>query len=131
MRVLEGRGQLVVESAAGLLSDDIVAAARAAAAAAGMTDQPILTYLANEIRFGDRLTPYSLVTALDLEAFELDDVDLGATGTGPPPIVLNSWTADDLQAAPGDVISVQYYLWEDAGALRTEEAEFRVAAVVP
>ena len=131
VRVLAGRGALVVESAAGLLGDDIVAAARSAAATAGMADQPILTYLANEIRFGDRLTPYSLVTALDLEAFELDDVDLGATGTGPPPIVLNSWTADDLQAAPGDVISVQYYLWEDAGVLRTEEAEFRVAAVVP
>ena len=131
VRVLDGRGQLVVESAAGLLSDDIVAAARAAAAAAGMTHQPILTYLANEIRFGDRLTPYSLLTALDLAAFELDDVDLGATGTDPPPIVLNDWTADDLQAAPGDVISVQYYLWEDAGVLRTAEAEFRVAAVVP
>ena len=131
VRVLEGRGQLVVESAAGLLSDDTVVAARAAAVEVGMTDQPILTYLANEIRFGDRLTPYSLVTAFDLEAFALDDVDLGTTGTGPLPIVLNSWTADDLQAAPGDVVSVQYYLWEDAGALLTEETEFRVAAVVP
>ena len=131
VRVLAERGALVVESAAGLLGDDIVAAARSAAAEAGMTDQPILTYLANEIRFGDRLTPYSLVTALDLQAFELDGVDLGATGTDPPPIVLNSWTADDLQVAPGDVVAVQYFLWEDAGALLTEEAQFRVAAVVP
>ena len=130
VRVLDGRSALVVESAAGLLADDIVAAARSAAAEAAMTDQLILTYLANEIRFGDRLTPYSLVTALDLEVFELDAVDLG-TGTDPPPIVLNSWTADDLQVAPGDVVSVQYYLWEDAGALLTEEAEFRVAGVVP
>ena len=131
VRVLEGRGQLVVESAAGLLSDDTVVAARTAAAAAGMTDQPILTYLANEIRFGDRVTPYSLVTAFDLEALGLDDAALGGTSTDPPPIVLNDWTADDLQAAPGDVISVQYYLWEDAGVLRIEEAEFRVAAIVP
>ena len=131
VRVLEGRGQLVVESAAGLLSDDTVVAARAAAAEAGMTAQPILTYLANEIRFEDRLTPYSLVTALDLDALDLDAVDLGDTGTAPPPIVLNSWTADDLRAAPGDVVTVQYYLWEEAGALRTEEAEFRVAGVVP
>ena len=130
VRVLDGRGALVVESAAGLLGDDTVAAARSAAAEAGMADQPILTYLANEIRFGDRLTPYSLVTALDLEALELDEADLGATGD-PPPIVLTSWTADDLEAAPGDVVSVQYYLWEDAGALQTEEAEFRVAAIVP
>ena len=134
VRVLDGRGQLVVESAAGLLSDDIVVAARAAAVDAGMTDQPILTYLANEIRFGDRLTPYSLVTAFDLEALGLsglDDASLGGASTDPPSIVLNDWTADDLQAGVGDVISVQYYLWEEAGALRTEETEFRVAAVVP
>ena len=131
VRVLEGRGALVVESAAGLLRDDTVAAARLAAAEAGMAAQPVLTYLANEIRRGDRLTPYSLVTALDLEALGLDAVELGVTGTDPPPIVLNSWTADDLRAAPGDVVSVHYYVWEDAGALLSERAEFRVAAVVP
>ena len=131
VRALDGRGQLVVESAAGLLSDDVVVAARAAADEAGMTDQPILTYLANEIRAGDRVTPYSLVTALDLGALGLDDTALGAASSGPPPIVLNDWTADDLQAGVGDLISVQYYLWEEAGALRTEAAEFRVAAVVP
>ena len=131
VRVLEERGALVVESAAGLLEDDTVAAARAVSVEVGMTDQPILTYLANEIRLGDRATPYSLVTALDLEAFELDAVDLASPGTGPPPIVLNTWTADDLQAGLGDIVSVQYYLWEDAGALLTEEAEFRVAAIVP
>ena len=131
VRALEGRGQLVVESAAGLLSDDTLLAARAAAAEFGMTDQPILTYLANEIRFGDRITPYSLVTALDLDALGLDDDTLGLVSTGPPPIVLNDWTADDLQAGVGDMISVEYFLWEEAGALLTEEAEFRVAAVVP
>ena len=131
VRALDGRGQLVVESAAGLLSDDVVVAARAAADEAGMTDQPILTYLANEIRAGDRVTPYSLVTALDLGALGLDDTALDAAPSGPPPIVLNDWTADDLQAGVGDLISVQYYLWEEAGALRTEAAEFRVAAVVP
>ncbi|MDP6579886.1 MAG: FtsX-like permease family protein [Vicinamibacterales bacterium] len=131
VRVLGGPGALVVESAAGLLGDDTVMAARSAAAETGMADHPILTYLANEIRLGDRSTPYSLVTALDLEALELDDVDIFAAGTGPPPIVLNSWTADDLQAAPGDIVSVQYFRWADAGALLTEEAEFLVAGVVP
>ena len=45
--------------------------------------------------------------------------------------MLNSWTSDDLQVGLGDIVSVQYYLWEDAGALLTEEAEFRVAAIVP
>ena len=131
VRVLDGRGLLVVESAAGLLADATVAAARAAASEAGMADQPILTYLANEIRFGDRITPYSLLTAFDLGALALDSVDLGVIGTDPPPMVLNSWTADDLQVAPGDIVSVRYYLWEEAGALVTEEAAFRVAGVAP
>ena len=131
VRILDGAGVLVVESAAGLLADETVAAARAASADAGMTDQPNLTYLANQIRFGERLTPYSLVTALDLAPFGLDGVDLETAATGPPPIVLNRWTADDLQAAPGDIVSVEYYLWEEAGALVSAEAEFRVAGVVP
>ena len=131
VRALEGRGQLVVESAAGLLPDDTVVAARAAAVEAGLIDQPILTYLANEIRLGDRVTPYSLVTAFDLEALGVTDAALRGAPADPPPIVLNDWTADDLRASVGDVISLQYYLWEEAGALRIEEADFRLAAVVP
>ena len=131
VRLLAGPQALVVESAAGLLGDDVVEAAQSAAAGAGMTDQPVLTYLANEIRSGDRMAPYSLVTALDLDAFGLDAAALDTPAGGPPPIVLNDWTADDLQAGPGDVVTVQYYLWEEAGALQTGTAEFRVAAVVP
>ena len=129
VRVLEFSGELVVESAAGLLDDDAVAAARSAAADTGLTDRAVLTYLANQIRRGDRVTPYSLVTGLDFDALDLDaPVDVT---DGPPPIVLNDWTADDLGAAIGDRIEVEYYLWEEAGALLTEVAEFQVAAVVP
>ncbi len=130
---LEGSGEVAVDAAAGLLGDDVVVAAHDAAVRAGFSDQQVLTYLANEIRVGDRVTPYSLVTALDLEALGLTDEtldlvrDIGAT----PSIVLNEWIADDLQADVGDVVSVEYYLWEEAGALRTEAAEFQVVAVVP
>ena len=63
VRELDGPGTLVVESAAGLLDDDVVTAAAETAAEMEMVEQPILTYLANEIRLGDRITPYSLVTA--------------------------------------------------------------------
>jgi hypothetical protein len=58
-------------------------------------------------------------------------VDLNASGPGPPPIVLNDWTVEDLEAGLGDVVTVEYYLWEEAGALLVEEAQFRVAAIVP
>ena len=139
VRRLADSDTLAVESVAGLLDDDVVAAARTAASDAQLAEpaQPILTYLANAIRFGDRQTPYSLVTALDLAAVipagepatttaEVDDIR-----AGPPPIVLNDWTAEDLEAGLGDIVTVEYYLWEEAGALLTEAAQFRVAAIVP
>ena len=143
VRALPGPAALAVESTAGLLGDDVVAAARAAAADGGMAEQPILTYLANEIRRGDRVTPYSLVTALDPARLGVAPSAAATAGAPPPPaatagpageappIWLNTWTADDLEASPGDAVTLQYFLWEDAGALITEEAEFRVAGVVP
>ncbi len=136
VRWLEDSGTLAVESMAGLLDDDVVTAARAAAAEAGMSDHAILTYLANAIRSGDRQTPYSLVTALDLLDLDVSgagasEVDVDASRPGPPPIVLNDWTAEDLEAGLGDVVTIEYYLWEEAGALLTNEAQFRVAAIVP
>src|SRR3989454_4308409 len=63
---------IVVESAAGLIDQPRAKAADDAAAAASMRTQPILTYLANTIRSGDRQVPYSLVTAIDLGAIAPD-----------------------------------------------------------
>ena len=138
VRRLEDSGAVAVESVAGLLADDVVAAARQAAVDVRGAEpvQAILTYLANAIRFGDRQTPYSLVTALDLADLNppvpLDGLVAAEDAQpGLPPIVLNEWTADDLEAGPGDVVTVEYYLWEEAGALMTEEAQFRVAAIAP
>ena len=148
VRALPGPGALAVESTAGLLNDDVVAAARAATATGNMGEQPVLTYLANEIRRGERVTPYSLVTALDPASLGVappGGAPPAAAGAGAPavpaagggaagetpPIWLNTWTADDLEAAPGDTVTLQYYLWEAAGALITDEAEFRVAGVLP
>ncbi len=162
VRALPGPGALALESTAGLLNDDVVAAARAATAAGDMGEQPVLTYLANEIRLGERVTPYSLVTALDPASLGVappegalpvsaaalpaaaggaggapdsaaggGEAASGEAGDAPPPIWLNTWTADDLEAAPGDTVTLRYFLWEEAGALITEEADFRVAGVLP
>ena len=131
VRRLSGPNTLVVESAAGLLSDDVVAGVGTAASEAGLGEQPVLTYLANEIRLGDQVTPYSLITALDVETLGVDPVAPGGNPDRVPAIWLNDWTADDLDAAPGDVVTVQYYLWEEAGALLTEEVQFHVAGVLP
>ena len=94
----------------------------------GMKAQPVFTYLANTLRTGDREIPYSLVTAVDLSTI----VPALPPTQAEPPIVLNEWAARELEAAPGDAVTMEYYRWEDPGRLdHAHESSFRVAAVVP
>ncbi|HEX8685383.1 MAG TPA: FtsX-like permease family protein, partial [Pyrinomonadaceae bacterium] len=131
----EGRG-LALESESGMVSDALDAAARGAARGAGMTASPVFSYLANTIRVGDRRVPYSIVTAFDEGAFGSLAAAPRAPGPaavdgGLPPVVLNEWAARELGAKVGDSLTLEYYLWEDAGRLSTRAAEFRVGGVVP
>lgn len=114
-----------VESASGILAEPVEAAARKAGEAAGLSPTPVFTYLANSIRKGDRVVPYSLISALDMYAPPGMPV---ATGDG---IILNDWTARDLAAAVRDRIEIDYYLWDPAAGLQTRTATFTVQAVVP
>ena len=129
VRAIPGHGAVAVESDAGLLTDETVAAVEEAASALGVRAEPVLSYLANRIRSGDRVTPYSVITARDLSAVR--GAEASADPGAPTPVVLNRWTADDLAVEPGDSVTVQYYLWADEGRLTTHEAELRVAGVVP
>jgi putative ABC transport system permease protein len=141
-------GGIAVESAAGFLDAPRAQAVDAAAAAAGLRARPILTYLANSMRSGDRQVPYSLVTAMDLSVFGAAVADPDGAGGDPKeagrdpervalqghqqsPIVLNDWTARELGVKVGDPLTMEYYLWEDPGRLVTRSAEFHVAAIVP
>lgn len=84
---------------------------------------PILTYFVNEIRLGDRSTPYSFVSApgppLIPEAMKDDE------------ILINAWLADDLGASAGDLIRLTYYVLGPMRRLEERSTEFRVKAVVP
>ena len=131
VRSIAAHDALSVESAAGLLDAETEAAAGRAAAALGLATEPVLTYLANQIRRGERVTPYSLVTALDLAVVSPAADASQETEAGPIPVVINDWTAADLDAGPGDALELEYYLWEDEGRLVTREAELRVVDVVP
>jgi hypothetical protein len=138
---------LAVESAAGFLDPARATAVEQAAAALGVKTQPVLTYLANSLRSGDRQVPYSLVTAIDLSAIlgesspaRRSQTARPSTGSGgasgvalhqTPPIVLNEWAARDLAVRAGDPLTLEYYLWEEPGRLVTRTDEFRIAAVVP
>ncbi len=128
VRALEALGVIAVESRSTILSDAAASAAIRVAERARLHVIPTLTYLANSIRAGDRAIPYSTITAIDLAA--LGWVGAEAQNLKPGAIVLNEWAAKDLQAAVGDTISVDYYVWEADGRLRTETAEFRLARIV-
>ena len=86
-----------------------------------MTTEPVFTYLANSIRANGREIPYSVVTALTAPPAPAADDS----------ITLNAWAASDLQAKPGDSVTLEYYAWKSDGRLHTETAQFRLAQIVP
>ena len=91
------------------------------AKALGLTTEPVFTYLANSIRANGREIPYSVVTALAA----------APAPAAPDGITLNAWAARDLQAKPGDSVTLEYYVWKSDGRLHTETAQFRLAQIVP
>jgi ABC-type lipoprotein release transport system permease subunit len=46
-------------------------------------------------------------------------------------IWLNEWAAADLQARPGDSVSLDYFVWLDEGGLETRQAAFTLQGVAP
>jgi putative ABC transport system permease protein len=149
-RALEERGQIAVESESAIVNDRLAEAARSAAARLSLRPSPIISYLANTIRSGTREIPYSIVTAIDEESFERlrrGETETGAlehstgaalvSGTNAasasqtPPIVLNEWAARDLEIKTGDLVTLEYYLWQEDGRLLTRAAQFQLAGVVP
>jgi putative ABC transport system permease protein len=129
IRALEALGVIAVDSRSTMLSDAIATAAIRVAERSRMVVIPALTYLANAMRVRDREIPYSTVTAIDLSA--LGWVGAVAQQEGPGAIVLNDWAAKDLQASVGDLVSIDYFVWETEGRLKTQSAQFRVARVLP
>ena len=119
-----------LESDSKILNEHIITAANDAAKNLSLRTVPVLSYLANSISTGERSTPYSLVTALDDETLAKLAKPAAQTSSNPP-IILNDWTARDLNVKPGDTVSLEYYLWHENGRLETKKADFQLAAVVP
>ena len=128
LRVLQRQQCLSVETEGTLIGEGLAARVQGAAEALGLRARFLFTYLANTIRKDGREIPYSLVTALDFPSFGLP----AATPGGElPPVALNRWAARDLQARPGDLLELDYYLWAEQGRLLTRSARFRLSGVVP
>jgi putative ABC transport system permease protein len=122
---------IVVESRTGVLGDALDSAATSAGSAAGLHPIPVDTDLANAIRNGDRQIPYSLVSAIDLDAAGLGVPAAPALSEHIDPIVLNEWAARELNAAHGDDLDVDYFLWDAASGLTAHSARFRLVRIVP
>jgi len=143
VRPVEGGNAVAIESASGLLEEHVIAAIGTVAPQHGLRSVPVFTYLANTIRVGDREVPYSVVTAIDLahivsglgqtvvSGFSRSPVRLKVDTPENPPIVLNEWTAADLNARVGDTVTLDYFLWHEEGRLTTAQAQFTLAAIVP
>jgi ABC-type lipoprotein release transport system permease subunit len=121
---------VIVESASGIVNDALERAARDAAKKLGLEPIPVFTYLANSIRKGERVVPYSLITATDLSVATGD-----ASAQRPAPsadtIILNDWIARELDATPGDRVDIDYYLWDPAQGLLTRTSSFTVSNITP
>jgi len=88
----------------------------------------ILTYFVNELRCGDRATPYSTVAA----------VSRGANGGGIIPadmkdneILINNWLAEDLGAGVGETIELTYSVVTSGRKLAEKKSVFTVRGIVP
>jgi len=121
---------LSIEHESKMVSNSLDAAARQAAKSLSMRPIGVFSYLANGISFGEKSIPYSLVTAIDQDSFS-QLVPHPPSNTDPPPIILNEWAANDLGVRKGDKVTLEYYLWHDAGRLETKAATFQLAGIVP
>lgn len=84
---------------------------------------PLTTYLANAIRAGDRLTPYSMVTAVGPPWTPADLPD--------DQIVVTDWLAEDLVLKAGDSVELTYFDPELGAQLVERTHRFQVHSVVP
>lgn len=87
----------------------------------------ILTYLVNQLSMRDASTPYSMVTALSPNvASGILPLDMKSTE-----IVINQWLADDLQAKPGDTLSMRYFVMASGRQLVEKSADFTIRSITP
>jgi putative ABC transport system permease protein len=99
-------------------------------AAIGASDKAvgILTYFVNELRIGDKSTPYSMVTAV---ARSSDAGGIIPMDMRDDEILINQWLADDLSAKAGDSIELSYFIMTPMRKLQEQTASFRVRGIIP
>lgn len=114
------------------LDDPIVEVLERSENLAGARLRALFTYFVNELRAGERATPYSMVTAVGaLRAPLADPAWEPLVPADPGGIVLGEWVAGDLAAGPGDTVRLAYWVVDPSRALVERTRSFRVTGVVP
>jgi putative ABC transport system permease protein len=134
---LAGGSSFALESQKIILDDSVVTAAANAAAGLGMDSASIFTYLANSIRAKGRSIPYSVITAADLGNPALGPIDFldgspaeASMQDSKNSLWLTEWASHDLGTSREDTVEIDYYMWQEDGALATRTARFRMAGVL-
>ncbi|MFN7140909.1 MAG: FtsX-like permease family protein, partial [Limisphaerales bacterium] len=83
----------------------------------------VLTYFVNELRLGERSTPYSIVTAAESP--------IVPDGMRDDEILLNEWIAEDLGATVGTKVALSYFVPGAAQQLIERTNVFTVRGIVP
>jgi ABC-type lipoprotein release transport system permease subunit len=135
LRLVPADRWVTVESRQLVLSRPLAAAVERAATGLGSTAVPFLIHLANALEVGGRRLPYSTVAAipspLPPAAGTLTTADgAPAAPPGPDEVLLNAWAAQELQATPGQELTLTYYQVGVGDRLVQAEQRFRIAAVV-
>jgi hypothetical protein len=133
---LSGWGsEIVLESMEMILSPPMEAELREVFEVLEIDARPVLTYLANSIRSEKGTVPYSTVSALDIATQGAGEQLVLTTGDpvsaqGKAGILLDQWTADELDVEEGDPVTLEYFVADWQEELVTQTSSFRVAGVV-
>ena len=127
LRALPEHGQMVLQADGAYVSDRVAQATESTAAASGLRTSRALVHLGNTVSVGERSIPYSTIVGVDTDLF----AKASPTAENLPPLVLNEWAATQLAARPGDTVSIEYFMWLEAGRMETRRADFRLSGSVP
>lgn len=83
--------------------------------------RPVFTYLVNAISSNKQSTPYSFVTAEDLNDFQLSEHE----------ILISDWLANDLSLKAGDSLQLRYFKMGALRKLTEDSTKFIIKTVLP
>lgn len=98
--------------------------------ALGLEGVKLLTYFVNEIKHGEEMVPYSMISAMQAEKGGV--ASRVPEGLGDDEIILNEWTAKQLGGITVDEeVKLKYFVIDPRRGLVEQERAFKLKAIVP